>query len=486
MSEGLGSDEGTPGSGRRARLGAVLAPLLAGLVWFAPLPLETPAHRLAAIFVAVIVLWISEAIPIAATALLIAPAMIAAGVTGEKEAFEPYASPLLYLFVGGFMLARAMTRHGLDRRIALGVVSLPGIAGRPARVRLAFLLTAVGLSMWISNTATTAILLPILIGLEDDSTDAQRRALTGSLLAVAYACSIGGLGTPVGSPPNLIAMGFLRDHGYPLEFVDWVKVGLPCTLLLLAAVHGLFRWRYPPVAFGRPHEPAIRARTPMSRGERVTLLGFAIAVVGWMLPGLLKAGGHPWGEPLEAALPGSAVALIATLPLFALPARAGSRERVLPWSEAVRIDWGIILLFGGGVSIGRQMFDTGLADALARGFVALTGVQGLWPLTALVVLFTLFFTEVCSNTATSNMLSPLVIAIALELGVSPIPPVLGVGLAASCAFMLPIATGPNAIAYGTGRIPQGAMLHMGFLLNLICAALIFLLLRTLCPLYGWT
>lgn len=477
--------EGVAGAERRAWPGLLLATGLAAALWFAPLPLETPAHRLAAIFAAVIVLWVTEALPIAATALLIAPAMIAAGVTSEKEAFAPYASPLLYLFVGGFMLARAMTRHGLDRRIALGVIALPGIAGRPARVRLAFLATAVGLSMWISNTATTAILLPILIGLEDDSTDAQRRALTGSVLAVAYACSIGGLGTPVGSPPNLIAMGFLRDHGVAFEFVDWVKIGLPSALLMVTGVHLLFRWSHPPVAFGRRVEATPTRRGPMSRGERVTLLGFAIAVVGWMLPGLLQAAGHPLGDALEKALPGSAVALVATLPLFVLPARAGARERVLPWSEAARIDWGIILLFGAGISIGRQMFDTGLADALARGFVSLTGVRGLWTFTGMVVLFTIFFTEVCSNTATSNMLSPLVIAIALELDVSPIPPVLGVGLAASCAFMLPIATGPNAIAYGTGRVPQGAMIRAGFWLNLVCTAVIFLMLRVLCPLYGW-
>jgi len=468
----------------------VLTPLVAVAVWFAPLPLEPAAQRMAAIFAAVIVLWVSEALPIAATALLIAPAMIAAGITTEREAFAPYASPLLYLFVGGFMIARSMTRHGLDRRIALGLVSLPGVAGRPARVRVAFLAAAVVLSMWISNTATTAMLLPILLGLvgadAGEPGSPRERATTGSLLAVAYAASIGGLGTPVGSPPNLIAMGFLRDHGVVFGFDDWVKVGLPSALVMIGALYLYFRRRYPPVAFDRDGAAApAPAIGPLSRGERVTALGFGIAVVGWMLPGAFTAVGSPLGATIEEVLPGSAVALIATLPLFAFPARPGSSERVLPWSEAARIDWGIILLFGGGISMGRQMFDTGLADALARGFVQLTGVHELWTLTGIVILFTIFFTEVCSNTATSNMLSPLVIAIAVELGVSPVPPVLGVGLAASCAFMLPIATGPNAIAYGTGRIEQGAMIRTGFVLNLICAAILFALLRVLCPAYGW-
>lgn len=444
------------------------------------------AHRLAAIFVAVIVLWVSEAIPIAATALLIAPAMIACGVCDEATAFAPYASPLLYLFVGGFMIARSMTRHGLDRRLALGMASMRGIAGSQARIRVAFALTGMVLSMWISNTATTAILLPIFLGFAGgEDSPVKARATTGGILAIAYACSIGGLGTPVGSPPNLIAMGFLREEGIAFEFVDWVAVGLPTAIVLTGATLALFHWRHPAKSDG--DGTAVRpVFGPWSRAERVTALSFGIAVVGWMVPGLLKAAGHPWGAPLEDALPGGAVALLATVPLFAFPVRRGSAERVLPWPEAARIDWGIILLFGGGISLGRQMFDTGLAAALARGFVEGTGVTDLWVLTGLVIVFTIFFTEVCSNTATSNMLSPLVIAIAEELQVSPIPPVLGVGLAASCAFMLPIATGPNAIAYGTGRVPQGAMIRAGFALNLVCSVLLFGLLRVLAPLMGWT
>jgi sodium-dependent dicarboxylate transporter 2/3/5 len=478
-------DGAGPSSGERRLAGAGLALFLALAVWALPLPLEARAHRLAAIFAAVLVLWLSEAIPIAATALLIAPALVAAGIADEEAAFAPYASPLLFLFVGGFMLARAMTRHGLDRRIALGLVSLPGIAGRPARVRAAFVATAVVLSMWISNTATTAILVPILVGLVDDSTEHGRRTATGSLLAIAYASSVGGLGMPVGTPPNLIAMGFLHERGIAFEFLDWMAIGVPVALALAVVTSLLLARRFPaaPVASRGASD---RPRGPLSRGERVTALAFAFAVVGWTAPGVLVASGHPLGEALERALPGSAVALLATLPLFVCPARAGTRERVLPWSEAVRIDWGLILLFGGGLSLGQQMFDTGLAAALARGFVASTGVRELWTLTAIVIVFTVAFSEVCSNTATSNMLSPIALAIALELGVSPIPPVLGVGLAASCGFMLPIATGPNAVVYGSGRVPQGAMIRAGFELNVASSLVILLLLRALCPLYGWT
>ncbi len=177
------------------------------------------------------------------------------------------------------------------------------------------------------------------------------------------------------------------------------------------------------------------------------------------------------------------VALFAAAPLFAVP--DGEGEPVLPWRDAVRIDWGIILLFGGGIALGTQLVQTGLAARMSEGFVAVTGIEGLWTLTAACCVFTIFFTEVCSNTATANMLVPLVVGVAAELGVSPVPPALAVGLAASCAFMLPIATGPNAIVYSTGRVTQGQMIRLGLVLNLISAVLVFVLLRVICPLMGW-
>jgi sodium-dependent dicarboxylate transporter 2/3/5 len=476
--------EGEVGGEGRWRIWAALAaPALAVAIALAPLDLPENAHRLAAIFVAVILLWVTEAIPIAVTALLIAPLMVVAGITDAETAFAPYADPLLFLFVGGFMIANSMTRHGLDRRIALGLLSVPFIAGVPSRVRAAFMVVAVLISMWISNTATAAILVPIFIGLTDEQEDpAAKRSATGGLLAIAYAASIGGLGTPVGSPPNLIAMRFLERAGHRLSFFDWVKLGLPTALLLTFAVYLLFQRRSPATLGG-----AVLAKgeaPPWSRGELVTAVAFAAAVVGWMAPGVMEALGLPEARTVNALLPGGAVAMFAASILYVVP-DAGAKERVLPWREGVKIDWGIIMLFGGGISLGTQLFDTGLAEAISRGFVAVTGVDDLWTLTAFVTVFTIFFTETCSNTATANMLAPLVIAVATELEVSPLPPVLAVGLAASCAFMLPIATGPNAVIYGTGRVPQIEMIKAGFWLNVVATILILILLRLLCPLYGW-
>ncbi|MCA9580849.1 MAG: SLC13/DASS family transporter [Myxococcales bacterium] len=470
----------------RQRIGAVLAPLAFVGLWFAPLELSTEAHRLSAIFVAVIILWITEVLPIAATALLIAPLLVVCGVTDASTAFSPYADPLLFLFVGGFMIAQSMTRHGLDRRIALGIVSLKVIGDSPTRVRMAFMVTAALLSMWVSNTATAAILVPIMLGLlgaTEKDRGATDRTITGSLLCIAYTCSIGGLGTPVGSPPNLIAMRFLKDAGHSFAFFDWVKVAFPITVVMIVVSFFVYAIFFPPIDIPKDTKASRPApKGPLSKGEWVTLLAFSVAVVGWMLPGIFKLIGTDSLTKIGSLMPGGAVAILAASILFMF---RDDRDRVLPWHEATQIDWGIIMLFGGGISLGHQLSETGLAGILATQVVEATGVSNLWALTALVTFFTIFFTEVCSNTATSNMVSPLVIAVAAELGVSPIPPVLAVGLAASCAFMLPIATGPNAVVYGSGRVTVPAMMQAGFALNLLCGLIIIVMLRLLCPLWGW-
>lgn len=444
---------------------AILAALVVGL---SPLPLEPDAHRLAAVFVAIVLLWITEALPIPVTAVLIAPLLVATGVTDTKTAFAPYADPLLFLFVGGFFIARSMARHGLDRRIAERLLTSRWVDGRPRRMRFAFMAAAALISMWISNTATAAILAPIVMGtFEKDDPRAG-----GALLAVAYACSIGGLGTLVGSPPNGITARLLEQQGgVPFGFVDWMKVGVPAMILLFGITYALSVRMSPP---GDAAEKLTREHKPWSRGERTTLAAFALAVIGWSVPELLAAFDVPGGAALAAALPGGAVALFAAAILFVV--RDERRELVLPWDDAVKIDWGIILLFGGGLSLGQQLFDTGLAEILARGFVAATGIESAIALLIAVTVFTIFFTEVCSNTASANMLVPIAIAIAQEIGVSPVPPALGVGLAASCAFMLPIATGPNAVVFGTGRVRQGDMVRKGLILNVLSSVALVLLL----------
>lgn len=467
----------------RILIGAVGAPAVFTVLWFAPLPLEDGAHRLAAVFAAVLLAWVSEVIPIAATALLIAPLLTVTGVTSASEAFRHYAAPLLYLFVGGFFIAEAMSVHGLDRRIARAVVGHAWVGGRLGRVRVAMMIAGGVLSMWISNTATTAILVPILLSMVGPGPVAGR----GSLLAVAYGCSVGGLGTLVGSPPNLIAVGVLAEGGGPsLGFLEWMMIGVPTGLSLAVAIYVVTRWLFPPpaeVVTASGDDDAAGGR-PWSQGELATAFAFGLAVVGWVVPGVCRALDLPFADALRRALHPGVVAVLAASTLFLIPDGRGGRA--LTWRQATRIDWGIILLFGGGLALGTQLVDTGLARAISGAFVELTGIRELWTLTAFSILFTVFFTEVCSNTASSSMLVPLAVSIAAELGVSPVPPALGVGLAASCAFMLPIATGPNAIAYSTGRVSQGTMIVTGLILNGIATGIVFALLRLLCPLYGWS
>lgn len=454
------------------------------------------AHQLLMIFVAVVTLWVTEALPIPVTALLIAPALIGFGIVGSKVAFAPYADPLLFLFVGGFFIARSMQRHGLDRRIAGSLLSMSVVRAKPGRLRVAFLVTGALLSMWISNTATTAILAPILLGTYALGTaKGGKDPATGPLLGLAYACSVGGLGTLVGSPPNGIAARLIDDSLGPdvsFGFIEWAMVGMPAAALLLVIVitfTGRGAKANPldatAVVESVPEPTVPKASVPKrwNRGERTTAAALLLAIAGWTTTGLWKASGSEAGAAFAAALPGGAVALLACVVLFVI--RDEKKELVLPWNDAVKIDWGIILLFGGGIALGTQMRETGLAQALAEGFVSATGIQGLWTLTAVVTVFTIFFTEACSNTASATMLVPLVISIAEELGVSIMPPALAVGLAASCAFVLPIATGPNAIVYGTGRVDLRSMMRTGFVLNLLCAVAIVALLRILLPLYGW-
>lgn len=488
---------------QRRTVGTLLAPALFLLVWFAPTtdffggPSQDTTwawpptqQRLMAVFVAIIVLWVTEVVHITVTALLVAPALVVTGITDAKGAFYPFSTPLLFLFVGGFMIAKSMTRHGLDRRLALALLHSAWVKGMTTRSRMAFIVAGLLLSMWISNVATTAILLPILLGTLQRTTPSTAgdtaqggRVLSASTLSVAYACSIGGLGTPVGSPPNLIAMTFLNEAGIAFGFLDWMSIGLPAALLMCTAVYFVFRDHIP--AASAAVDLADEHRTPMSRGERMTAVAFFTAVVGWLVPGVVRALSPETANVIDRFLPASCVAMIAVAVLFFARDDDG-RTAILPWRDATTIEWGIIILFGGGISLGTQIFQTGLAHTLGTAFVLATGVSDLWALTAIVILFTVFFTEVCSNTATSNMLAPLVIGVAQGLHINPIAPVMGMALAASCAFMLPIATGPNAMAYGTGTVDSLFMMKRGFWLNLVCAATIFALLRIMCPLRGWT
>lgn len=478
----------------RRTIGLFAGPSIAVIVWMIAMPgLSPDAHRLAAVVSLVVVWWVSEAIPIPATALIGAALTVVFGITTAQAAFAPFASPIIFLFIGSFMISRAVADHGLDRRLAASLLSLEFVRGNLGRMTLALIGLTLVMSAWMSNTATTAMMLPVALGVLSASGaatgDQARRRSAPLLLGIAYAASIGGIATPVGSPPNLITIGLLdRVGGHDITFFSWMIVAGPISLgvgLALALLTGrrLGSLADMKVSYVRPPEPG-GGWTP---GQRNCAIAFAAAVTFWILPGavaILWSTESAAYRLLSTRAEEAVVAVLAAALLFVLPTDWSQRRFTLGWESASRIDWGTILLFGGGLSLGQLMFSTGLAAHIGAGLVQISGAESLWTLTAASIVIGMVMTEVASNTAATNMMVPVVIAISQASGVSPVPPAMGVCLAASMAFMLPISTPPNAIVYGSGLVPITAMVRQGIVMDLVAGVIIFAGLRLLCPLAG--
>ena len=480
----------------RTRIGFVLGPLLFLVVLITPLPGLTPqAHALAAILGLVIVFWMSECIPMAATALLGPALCVVLGVAKDEVVFASFGHKIVLLFIGSFLLAEAMQKHGLDRRIAYYVLSLPGVARTPGRIVAAFGLLTALLSMWMSNTAITAVMLPIGLGvLRSNPVLAARRDIATSLvLMIAFAASIGGLATPVGTPTNLVAVGQLeRALGVQISFFDWMRLALPLTAALLAGLFLVVRPREANAAdFTSVAEEVRRGRAtlgPMTIGQRHAAGAFALAVSLWMYPGLVEmlfGKGRFGADVLAQRLPEETVGIVIGLLLFVLPTDWKRWEFTLDWRDGQRIDWGTVLLFGGGLALGKQIFDTGLAKAIGDGVISTLGQPGFIALMLVAILMSIVLSEATSNTASANVMVPMMIAVSQSAEVAPVPIALAACLACSFGFMLPISTPPNALAYGTGLVPLPQMIRSGLLLDLIGAATIPLIIYFLAPLLGW-
>lgn len=496
----------------RRVVGAFAAPVAFGLThWLTAGRLTREGQTLSAVLAAVAALWVSEALPLPVTALLGAVLCVVLGVAPAKTVLSYFADPIVFLFIGSFILARAMMLHGLDRRIALAFLSVPWIGGRPARMLAGVGLVTAVISMWVSNTATTAMMLPIAIGilsalhrvrvasgLATGPMDARGWPFaTGMMLMVAYAASIGGIGTPVGSPPNLIGIGLIRKAaGVDISFFRWMALMVPILAVMAVVLFVLLNVLHPagkeaaagPAGLADYIADERRRLGGWTAGQVNTLVAFAVAIMLWVLPGVLALPGfdaaRPLGVWLNARVPESVAALIAAILLFILPTNARQGEFTLSWPDAVKIDWGTILLFGGGLSLGTLMFDTGVARALGDAISARTGASSLWTLTALSIVVGIFLSETTSNTASANMVIPVAIALAQAGGVSPLPPALGACLGASFGFMLPVSTPPNAIAYGSGLVPIPRMIRAGLVFDVLGFFIILAGLRVLCPLLG--
>jgi sodium-dependent dicarboxylate transporter 2/3/5 len=455
------------------RVAGLIFGLVASAFVFASAPPEGLTREgwiAAGLAVLMLVWWVTEAIPIPATSLLPLVILPFAGVMPLKDAAAPYMDPTVVLLMAGFIIAKGIERWNLHARIALSIVAAVG--ARPAAMIAGFMIATTLISMWISNTATALMMTPIALSVARATGGAfadNKRFVAALLLGVCWAASIGGLATPVGSPTNLIVIGYLNANGANVTFYDWVRLGLPVVLImtpiawaLLTVYGGRGTSGVNPDAARAVVRAELEKLGPMTTPEARVALLFALVAGAWMFQGLLKE------------LPGlnyindQIIAVAGALLFFIMPAgsRTEPRAQLLDWRTAEQIPWGVVLLFGGGLSLAAGVTETGVAQWLAGAF------QGIFALPSIVIVlmltaFVILLTEFTSNVATASAMMPMVGALAAAGGVDPFVLAAPVGLAASCGFMLPMATGPNAVIYATGGVSMRQMISLGIFADLL-------------------
>lgn len=482
---------------RVALIGLVLGPVLAAVAYVL-LPhagvdeatgvvtgLSQPGRATAAVGVLMAVWWLTEAIPISATALLPLVLLPLTGAMGIKDAASPYANDVIYLFMGGFMLGLAMEKWGLHKRIALTTLLIVGTG--PRRIIAGFMIASAMLSAWVSNTATAVMMLPIalsvisLVAMQhapagtacEDSPSPDPNFDSTLLLGVAYASSVGGIVTLIGTPPNAILRGYVQSElGKEISFANWLILGgaiafvmLPLVWFYLVFVSQPVKLRTIPGGRGL-FKGELRALGKPSRGELTVLIVFCCTVVLWLTRPLLASLGAEHGIVPLAGLNDSSIAIGAALLLFCIPVDLKRRSFAMDWHTTQRLPWGVLVLFGGGLSLAAAISTNGVDTFIGSGFVRLDQLP-LWLIVTLVCTLVIFLTELTSNTAVTTALLPVLGAAAIALGVDPLKLVVPAAIVASLAFMLPVATPPNAIVFGSGRITVPQMARTGFGLNII-------------------
>ncbi|MGB3682822.1 MAG: DASS family sodium-coupled anion symporter [Rubrobacteraceae bacterium] len=500
----------------RAWIGRFLGPILAVLIYFFLPPggdLTQPGVATIAVGVLIATWWVTEALPLPATSLLPIALFPLLGVVEIEDAASPYANDLIFLFMGGFMLALAMQRWGLHRRIALLTVRAVGTS--PVRMIGGFMIATGFLSMWVSNTATTVAMLPIglsvlvlVLGNPGSEPEGATEAGTGSspeagsagqqpvtgqgasnfatclMLAIAYSASIGSLATLIGTPPNLFMASFLEEeYDVSIGFGTWMLVGLPLAVVFMFITWVLLtRFIYPPemeeISGGREViQGQIDEMGPVSRGEKVVLTVFVLTALSWILNSILPSI-FPSLEEVLSGVQDAGIAIIAALVLFAIPIDWRNGVFALDWETARQLPWGILLLFGGGLSLANAVSETGVDQWIGSLVSGLGGVP-VFLLVGIVIVVVILLTELTSNTATTAALLPILAGAAIGLNLEPLALAVPTALAATCAFMIPVATPPNAIVFGSGHITIVQMVRAGVWLNIIGAVLIFATAYTL-------
>ena len=461
-------------------VGALLCVVL--LLMPPPADMSLPAWRAAAVGILMAIWWMTEAIPISATALLPLALFPLLGIADIRAAAVPYANPLVFLFLGGFLIAAGMERWNLHRRLALRIIAMMG--PRPYAILAGFMIAAAFLSMWVSNTATALMMLPIGLSVAElvrraDSKEVEHFTI-GLMLIIAYSCSIGGIATLVGTPPNAFFAGFmLETYDVSIGFVEWMQVGVPMALIALPVMYFVVtRVVYPVKIREIPGGAAfidseLAAMGRMSRPEKMVMVLFIAAAVLWMTRPLLA--------PMIPGLSDAGIAMGVGILFFLLPVDVPKRVFLLEWNDAERLPWGLLILFGGGLSLAAAINDTGLAAWLG----AQAGLIENWPVFLIILAIAttiILLTELTSNIATVAAFLPIVASIGVGLGESPLVFAVPAVLAASCAFMLPVATPPNAIVYSSEYVTIPRMARAGILLNVLFVFLVSLIAYALLPL----
>ena len=463
--------------------GLSLGVVLALAMWFLlPDSLGHDIRVTAAVAVLIGAWWITEAAPLAITALIPLIAFPATGVASMAELGAHYMSPIILLFLGGFILAMALQRWNLHKRLAIRIVLFIGT--RPSRLVAGFMIATAGLSMWVSNTATAMMMIPMdmsMVTLLEQQKLIPKKSKFGTALAlgIAYGATIGGMGTVIGSPVNIIVVGYIRETlEYPVSFLQWMSVGIPFVVIML-----FIGWFLLTKVFWKPEvdsipggreifEQQLRQLGKLQGGERAVLIIFVATALSWVF--------IPTFSPEGFWVDDTAIALIAAFACMLIPAKPREGVMVMTWKDAEQMPWDVLLLIGGGLALSSQITSSGLSTALGDSLSILAGAP-LWVITLAVIIMLLLLTELTSTTATTAAFVPVVGGLALALGLNPVVLVIAAGMACTCAFMLPVATPPNALAYSTGSVTMKQMIQTGVWMNVVSVVVVTIVALTLVP-----
>ena len=465
----------------------LLGPLLCIVFLFLepPIGMSKEAYLMLGITLWIAIWWISEAIPIAVTSLLPIVLFPLSGILDVGETTAAFGDKYVFLYLGGFILAIAIEKWNLHKRIALNIINLIGT--NIYRIILGFMVATAFLSMWISNTATAVMMLPMAMSIvselkDNPTTDENENTIFGKalMLSIAYAASIGGIATLIGTPPNLVFAGFVqKTYGIEISFWQWIRFGLPISILMLGIAwfyltRVAFKFKQIEFPGGKQEiNRLLKQIGPMKMEEKLVLAVFVVTAFCWITRSFIL-------QKLVPSMDDTSIAIGAAILLFLLPSSSKKKPLII-WEDAIKIPWGIILLFGGGMALASGFQTTGLAVWLGNQMSLLEGIS-LFLLVLIIIAAVNFLTEVTSNLATTAMLMPILAPMALNLNINPFILMVATTVAASCAFMLPVATPPNAVVFGSGYLKISDMIKAGFWLNILSIVLLTLMVYFVLPL----